>query len=286
MCTALALCRQKRWFCRTLDIETPYGETVVLAPRLFRHLGCDGTQLAMLGMAHLYSGAPLYYDAMNECGLAMAALRFPEYAVYHPKGEGKESVASFALIPRVLGSCRSIEEAKETLLGLTVTDEGVSSELLPTPLHWMISDGRRALAVEPLEGGLSVCDAKYGVLTNAPPILRQNENPHLKILEGEDAAGLPGDFSSPSRYVRMAYIAQSAREIDTPDKCFSLMDCVSVPEGAATGIDGRPIFTRYTACMDLSAGRYFFATATHRAPREVDLRDGNLETAELFCTRL
>ena len=234
----------------------------------------------MLGMAHLYKGTPLYYDAMNECGLAMAALRFPEYAVYHPE-EGKESVASFALIPRILGSCRSVSEARDLLPTLAVTAAAASDALRPTPLHWLLSDGRQAIAIEPLEGGLSVCDAKYGVLTNAPSITRQNENPHLKILEGEEATGLPGDYSSPSRFVRMAYLAQKAGEITTPDKCFCLMDGVSVPEGAATGIDGRPIFTRYTACMDLSGGVYYFTTDTCRTRREVHLCSSDPESAEL-----
>ena len=290
MCTALALHRKRNWFCRTLDIESPYGETVVLAPRRFPwYFLCEGTRkesLAMLGMAHLHGGRPLYYDAVNECGLAMAALRFPEHAVYRRAEPGRIGVASFELIPYLLGRCRSLDEARELLLRVTVTEDAVSPALAPTPLHWILSDGRTSLIIEPLEKGLSVVDAEYGVLTNAPPYTEQIKHPALAALQRTDAEGLPGDFSSPSRFVRMAYVAKHAEQVDFPERCFCLMDTVTVPHGCARGLGGRPISTHYTACIDLSAGRYFFATATHRAPREVDLRDGNLDAAELFCTRL
>jgi choloylglycine hydrolase len=284
MCTAVALHRERRWFCRTLDIEEPYGETVVLAPRKFGwHFLCEGERkqsLAMLGMAHLCKGRPLYYDAVSECGLAMAALRFPDHAAYRPKEAGKLGVASFELIPFLLGRCRSMEEARELLSRVTVTDDAVSRELLPTPLHWLLSDGRETVAIEPLEGGLSVIDAKYGVLTNAPPLGKQMENPALKVLEGEDASGLPGDFSSPSRFVRMAFVAKNAKELTTPDRCFSLLDTVTVPCGCAKGIGGRAISTRYSAVIDLSAGIYYFTTDAMRTRREAHLFARDLETAE------
>ncbi len=285
MCTAVALHRDKRWFCRTLDIEETYGEALVLAPRLFPwRFFCEGERresLAMLGVAHPCEGRPLYYDAVNECGLAMAALRFPKHAVYRPADAGKLGVASFELIPWVLGRCRSIGEARELLSRVTVTGDAFSDALPPTPLHWLLSDGRESLAIEPLDRGLSVTDAKFGVLTNAPPLRQQMENPALGVLESEDATGLPGDFSSPSRFVRMAYVAQHAKELTTPDRCFSLLDPVSVPHGCARGIGGRPISTRYSAVIDLSAGVYYVTTDTRRTRREAHLFARDLETAEL-----
>ncbi len=285
MCTALALDRGKRWFCRTLDIEEPYGETVVLAPRLFpwRFLygGERRESLSMLGMAHLFDGRPLYYDAVNEAGIAMAALRFPSYAVYRKAEARGRCVASFELIPWLLGRCRSVGEARELLSFVTVTDDAVSDSLPTTPLHWLLSDGRRTIAIEPLESGLSVLDAKYGVLTNAPPYAVQAENPALRVLNGDGAEGLPGDFSSPSRFVRMAYVAKNATEITTADRCFCLLDAATVPSGCASGIGGRPISTRYSACIDLSAGVYHFTTDTCRTRREAHLFARDLERADL-----
>ena len=286
MCTALALDRGKRWFCRTLDIEEPYGETAVLAPRLFRWRFLYGGErresLSMLGMAHLHGGLPLYYDAMNECGLAMAALRFAGEAVYQRAEPGRACVASFELIPWLLGRCRNIGEARELLSSIVITDDSVSGALSTTPLHWLLSDGKESLAIEPLEMGLSVFDATYGVLTNSPSYAEQIKNPALRVLSDNGAEGLPGDFSSPSRFVRMAYVAKNAKEIATPDRCFSLMDAVAVPCGCARGLGGRLISTRYTACMDLSAGVYHFTTDTCRTRREAHLFRQDLETADLI----
>lgn len=290
MCTALALHRDGRWFCRTLDIEEAYGETVVLAPRRFPwHFLCEGTRresLAMLGMAHLHGGLPLYYDAVNECGLAMAALRFPGYAVYRKAEPGKLGVASYELIPYLLGRCRSMAEASALLSDVTITDDAVSPDLPTTPLHWLLSDGRSSLVIEPLDKGLSVVDAKYGVLTNAPPYAEQIENTALAALQRAGAEGLPGDFSSPSRFVRMAYVARHANGVDSPERCFCLMDTVTVPHGCAKGLGGRPISTHYTACIDLASGIYHYTTAEHRTRREAHLFLGDLERAELTVLTL
>ena len=78
MCTAMkidGLCG------RTLDLEYGYAEEVVLTPRDFplrmRHRANMEHHYAILGMATVAEGFPLYYDAVNECGLAAAGLNFP-----------------------------------------------------------------------------------------------------------------------------------------------------------------------------------------------------------------
>ena len=49
---------------------------------------------AMIGMAHVAGDYPLYYDAVNEKGLAMAGLNFVGNAVYQEVEEGRENVHS------------------------------------------------------------------------------------------------------------------------------------------------------------------------------------------------
>ena len=290
MCTAVALHRERRWFCRTLDIEEPYGEAVVLAPRRFpwRFLSegerCES--LALLGVAHLHGGRPLYYDAVNESGLAMAALRFPKHAVYRSPKAGERGVASFELIPWLLGKSRSVDEARELLSGVTVTGDAVAGTLPPTPLHWLLSDGKRSLVIEPLEKGLSVTEAPLGVLTNAPPLRQQMEDPRVELLADGDASGLPGDFSSSARFIRMAYVARNAKGLTTPDRCFCLLDTVTVPRGCAKGLGGRLISTHYSAVIDLAAGIYHYTTAEHRTRREAHLFLDDLERAELTVLTL
>ena len=86
MCTAAVYTTKSGYFGRTLDYEFSYGEEVADMPRRyalhFRHAGALTEHYAILGMAHMAGGYPLYYDAMNEKGLGMAGLNFVGNAAY------------------------------------------------------------------------------------------------------------------------------------------------------------------------------------------------------------
>ena len=79
MCTAATYKTKDFYFGRTLDYEFSYGDEVVITPRNLFHFILDiydaiESHYAMIGMAHVVDNDPLYYDAFNECGLAMAGL--------------------------------------------------------------------------------------------------------------------------------------------------------------------------------------------------------------------
>ena len=97
MCTAATYKTQDFYFGRTLDYEFSYGDEITVTPRKypfhFRHMGEVVSHYAMIGMAHVAGDYPLYYDAVNEKGLAMAGLNFVGNAVYQEVEEGRENVA-------------------------------------------------------------------------------------------------------------------------------------------------------------------------------------------------
>ena len=72
MCTAVTYKTKDHYFGRNLDLEGSFGETVTVTPRNFplpfRKMGMLETHYAMIGMAHIAEGYPLYYDATNEKG--------------------------------------------------------------------------------------------------------------------------------------------------------------------------------------------------------------------------
>ena len=80
MCTAATYKTQDFYFGRTLDYEFSYGDEITVTPRNypfhFRHMGEVTSHYAIIGMAHVAGDYPLYYDAVNEKGLAMAGLNF------------------------------------------------------------------------------------------------------------------------------------------------------------------------------------------------------------------
>ena len=77
MCTAFQL---NGYFGRNLDLETTFGEQVVLTPRHYSFPLKNGAlfknQYAMIGMATVMENYPLYAEAMNEKGLCMGWLIF------------------------------------------------------------------------------------------------------------------------------------------------------------------------------------------------------------------
>ena len=119
MCTAATYKTKDFYFGRTLDYEFSYGDEITITPRnfpfKFRHTDECNSHFAMIGMAHIADGYPLYYDAMNEKGLCMAGLNFVGNAVYFEPKNGKENIAQFEFIPYILSHCDSVLQARKKL---------------------------------------------------------------------------------------------------------------------------------------------------------------------------
>ncbi|MBR3993188.1 MAG: choloylglycine hydrolase [Anaerotignum sp.] len=310
MCTAVWF--QNRYFGRNLDYDRSFGEQVVITPRnfIFPRGNATGHLYGMIGMAHVAEGYPLYYDAMNEKGLAMAGLLFDGDAVYHSPVKGKENIPSWALIPRVLGRCSSGEEALLLLQRVCITSEPFGENLPPSPLHWMIADRERALVVESTKEGIQIYENPAGVLTNNPPFPfhRENLRQYLnltaeeplnrfsKALElrafsrGMGAMGLPGDVSSPSRFVWAAFLKSNAlpgrTEGENISQFFHILGGVEQIEGCVRLEDGRMEKTIYSSCCDLEEGRYFYRTYEEptlqsRSFGEIDLNGSELSAKPL-----
>ena len=173
MCTAATYQTKDFYFGRTLDYEFSYGDEIVITPRNyqfdFRHRESLQSHYAMIGMAHVVGNDPLYYDAFNEKGLAMAGLNFVGNASYYDVEEGKENIAQFEFIPWILGTCATLDEAKKALSEMNLTNTPYSEQFPVAQLHWIIADKTGAITVEAMEDGMHVYENKVGVLTNNPP---------------------------------------------------------------------------------------------------------------------
>ena len=151
MCTAITYQTKQLYFGRTLDYECSYGEQVTVTPRNypfdFRHAGPVHAHYAMIGMAHVADGYPLYYDAVNETGLCMAGLNFVGNAVYAQPEPDRTNIAQFELIPWLLGRCATVRQAREELTRLNLTGTPFSASLPAAQLHWLIADRKEAVTV-------------------------------------------------------------------------------------------------------------------------------------------
>lgn len=308
MCTAISDNYSRHLFGRTLDLERSYGESVIITPRAFplkfKYSDTLNKHLAIIGVAHLAGGTPLYYDAVNEKGLAVAALNFSTSAIYHAPREGKRNVASFELIPLLLGKCESVSHAVGILEELNITPDSFSGTLPASPLHWIIADKRCAVTVESVADGLHIYENPFGVLTNEPPFPYHTANianymslcpsaPENRIFpaanispysRGMGAVGLPGDFSSSSRFVRAVFAKAHTICEDHADgigRFFHVMDTVSQPLGCALSENGRPISTVYTSCADTENCVYYFTTYDCRRIRAVSLSHADINSTTL-----
>ena len=278
MCTAIS---QNGYFGRTLDLEGSRGEEAVIMPRrspvCFLRESDMAQHPAIIGCALVNEGVPLWFDAVNEYGLAAAGLNFPKYATYLEPKADKINLASFELIPFVLSKCRSLREAEELLKHCNITPDSVSPAFPATPLHWMIADCEGCIAVEPTAGGLIVYNNPFGVLTNSPPfpVHRDNAMLHPKLTPSS-ASGLPGDWSSESRFLR-ALFAKKYTAVSGVSDFFHILDSVSVPLGCGKK-DWRTV---YTSCADLDRGDYYFTTYENREIKKISLDFANINSDSL-----
>jgi len=288
MCTAISLRNESGfYFGRNMDLYYDLDFEIVKTPPKKTLEFTDGTVLnnhkGILGTAVMINGHPLYADGMNREGLCIAGLGFPKHAHYFDKASNeKKCIAPYELIPWVLSQCSTADQAKSLLSQTMLINRSFDSEHPLTPMHWMIADKEESIVAEPTEEGLRLYKNSANVLTNSPDYpfhaanLRQYANlshsqPHINTEEnaeyipfsyGFGAIGLPGDWSSASRFVRAAFVTQNSPS-HVGSECsashfFRLLSSVSMPRGAVKATDTAYDTTVYSCCMDTSRGIYHF----------------------------
>lgn len=310
MCTAATYKTKDFYIGRTLDYEFSYGEEVAVMPRAyslaFRHMGRRDNHYAMIGMAHVSDGYPLYYDAANEKGLGMAGLNFVGNAVYAECVDGRDNVSQFEFIPWVLCQCASVEEARALLVRMNLVGTRFSERFPAAQLHWIIADAQKAIVVESMKDGLRIYDNPVGVLTNNPPFeqqmfalnnyiglsTKQPENrfsgrlPLETYSRGMGALGLPGDLSSMSRFARAAFVRMNAvsgdTEAESVSQFFHILGAVDQQRGCCEVSDGKYEITIYTSCCNATRGMYYYTTYDNHQITAVDMRRENLDGGALI----
>lgn len=314
MCTAATYKTKDHYFGRTLDFEFSYEETVTITPRNyplhFRKVNDLEKHYAMIGMAYVVDDYPLYYDATNEKGLSMAGLYFAGNADYKREKADCDNVAPFELIPWILGQCSSIAEVKSLLEGMNLIEEHFSSKLPLSPLHWIISDREASITVESVKEGLKIYDNPVGVLTNNPSFdyhmfnlnnymglsIDTPENLFSKDLDlaiysrGMGAIGLPGDLSSASRFVKVAFTKMNSlsgdSESESISQFFHILGSVDQQRGCVRMGEGQYEITIYTSCCNTDKGIYYYTTYENHQITAVDMHREDLESSGLVSYSL
>ena len=306
MCTSIAMKTGAFYFGRNMDIDYCFDEQVVITPRNYPfEFRCTNTlkkHHAIIGMASIADNYPLYAEAANEKGLCMAGLNFPDNAYYTKReSSDKFNIASFELIPWILGKCSCIDEVKKLLYKTNITNEAFNKQILPAPLHWHISDRNTSIVLEAMSDGLHIHDNPVNVLTNNPPFdfqitnLSQYTNLTVALPEsrlcktagvklfgkGLGSFGLPGDFSPASRFVKSAYLLAnsicSKEENESISQFFHILDAVSVVNGSIEAHPDKPYYTTYSCCINADKGIYYYKTYLNNQISAINMKNENLD---------
>jgi choloylglycine hydrolase len=174
------------------------------------------------------------------------------------------------------------------------------------PLHYIVYDqSGKCIVIEPIKGKLRVYDNPLGVLTNSPtfkwhmsnlsnyvnlsPINPGPVNINNTTLETFSQStglhGLPGNFSSPARFIRASIlsslISPTQNASDTVLETFHLLNQFDIPVGAAGTVNkSNPEYTIATTVKDTKNLKYYFKTYDDQSIKVIDFSklDTNAKT--------
>lgn len=316
MCTGIRFAdtRGNMFFGRNLDWSTSYGEQVVVTPRSYLRKWAFADRLAgescrhgVIGMGIVAEGKPLYFDCANEAGLAIAGLNFPGYAQYEKAPlEGKLNIAAYEFPLWVVSSFETVDDVERALAKVAIVARPVNNRYPVSMLHWIIGDGKRSIVVEYTAEGMQVFRDDVDVLANQPGFAWHRENLRNYIsltsafpssvkwrdasLEaygsGSGMRGMPGDYYSPSRFVRAAYLNARYPQQDTEGenvlRLFHTLGGVSMIEGAALMSNGFFEKTVYTGGYSAKTRTYYFSVYDDPAIKYVSMVDCDLQGSDLL----
>lgn len=295
---------------RTLEFATDIQSELIMVPRGYARTGTtpDGkeglkwtTKYASVGMNGV--GLPILFDGLNEKGLAAGMFYFPTSAGYMPytAADAGKTIAQWEVASWVLENFASVDEVKANIANVVVPAVVFTGWGFAPEAHYIVHDATgKSIVIEYVGGKLNVYDNPLGVVTNSPTFdwhmtnLRNFVNYSMtnappvqlgtiKLLptgQGSGMAGLPGDFTPPSRFVRAVAFSQSVFPSKTGHdavlQAFHILNQFDIPKGAAREQKDEhgnipADYTLWTSASDLKARQYFFRTHENSQIRMVDL---------------
>ena len=241
-------------------------------------------------------------EGLNEAGLSAGLFYFPQhgkYETYNPK-EKASSNADLQLVSWILGSCKTVDEVKESIKKVHVIDIDPRA----STAHWRFADTTgRQIVLEIINEKPIFHENKLGVLTNSPSFDWQmtNLNNYVNLIpgmapsqqldgvaltsfgNGSGFLGIPGDITPPSRFVRAAFYQATAPRQETGQQtviqCFQILNNFDIPIGIEFAPDQTPVdipsATQWTSATDMTNHMIYYRTMYDSAIRSIDLRKIN-----------
>lgn len=254
---------------RTMEFGMPLKSQLTVFPRglAINGVGPDsmpGTGLnwtskyAVAGMNGL--GMPVLVDGMNEKGLVGGLLNAPNTAVYQVVSpvEAANSIASIQMLIYALTNFATVDEVKAGFNKIKVNRSIIPAyHNQSAPVRMTLHDANgKSIVIEYLKGELVITDNPIGVMTNDPAFRDQLNNignfANLTNVErkpmvvdgatytppssGSGLHGLPGDYLSPSRFIRALFLSKSVptnySTVQQTNTAWHILGSFDIPPGA------------------------------------------------------
>jgi choloylglycine hydrolase len=294
-------------YARTMDFTINTSSEIVVFPRNteFKATLPEGkvglnwkNKYGFIGINAL--GLDHAADGINEKGLALGVLYLPNYAEYEKltDSNAKNSIAQWELGSYLLGTCSNIAEVHKILPTIHVVYSYMKAHP-DMPIHYIVHDTLgNSLVIEYVKGNLTTYDNPLGVFTNTPTFdwHLKNINNYLHLFtsptktlsldgmtffahgEGNNLFGLPGDFTSPSRFMRLVILTQTALQPANAEEgiyqAINIINNVIVPYGTVKSIVNNKQtydYTQWVTVYDLANKRMYYRTYENHNYRYIDL---------------
>ena len=284
---------------------------LVTSARFQSNYACIGTGFLMV------PSTPVLYEGMNEKGLMGGQLYYRNFAHFDEKlRPGTKELQPPFVVFHLLAQCSNVQEVVETIRNKVTLLAVPMFGTVPT-LHWSFSDRTgECVVIEPDKDGISIYRNTIGVMTNSPSYswhrlnllnyvgirdldydtLHLEDDQIQQCFSGSGAQGLPGDWSSPSRFVRLAFLKKFCEKGTTEEEgianMFHLFQSAAFPlgmvrvteQGHITQYDTDVVpydYTIYTSVMCAESLRFYWTSYENQQIQYVDLND--LSKMETCC---
>ena len=99
------------------------------------------------------------------------------------------------------------------------------------------------------------------------------------------ALGLPGDYSSASRFIRALFVKENSvsehNERSNVNQFLHVLNSVAMPKGCVRAAEGFE-YTRYSSCCNTDTGSYYYTTYDDLEIKAINMRDVDLNGSHLY----
>ncbi len=292
---------------RSMEFPVDLHSRVVIVPRGRQFVSVNDKGVKGISWVNKYGFLGIdaygvkntYVEGFNEKGLAFDALMFTGAKYQEPVAGRFVTICDFG--SWVMGNFATVDEVKAALSGVHVAGTRLKEAGGEIYMHIALHDAKgKNLVIEFIDGEIHVYDNPLGVMTNRPDFpwqinnlrnyinldardIKDKELGGFKIEPtgvGSGMLGLPGDWTPPSRFVRLALSVEAALPPADAGEAVNLaqhlLNIVDIPKGVIKE-NPEPFVTlegyaQWVVIKDLTGLVLYYKTYEDSALKKVDLK--------------